>query len=205
MSLLIFIWSCWAAPGVDGAAHIPPSISFAVAVAAVHHQVDATEAAAVLIAENRSRRFDPATVGRAGRGGERGLYQLAQHPWTREVMERCAPEHRREHHRYRSKGDCLALASRPPDFFDSAENIEAAMVVLAYLRAKQREDRPQLWDWLATYRCHPSAYTPWNRVSPACERSVNRVRAWEASIIEEQARARRWLLGFTSSSAGGEG
>ena len=93
MNIIIFMLAMWSAPGVDGPARVPPSLSFAVAVAAAHHHVEVTEVGAVLLAENRSRRFDPSTVGRHGRGGERGLPQLAP-MWVTEVGERCAPAKR---------------------------------------------------------------------------------------------------------------
>lgn len=195
MSVIVFLWALWTAPGVDGPARIPPHLGLQVAAASAHHGADATGMAAILIAENRSRRFDPRTVGRYGAGGERGLFQLAPDPWRREVAERCDPRHRAGHHRYDGLGDCLVLEG-VPDLFDAAENIEAAVIVALYLRAKQRE-RGAPWDWLAQYRCEPAAWQGAARASLACQRSVARVRAWEQALRAQQWRAWQWLRRMT--------
>ena len=201
ISLIATLWalsSPLAAPGCDGApALVPLLVSLQVVSVAQHHDLEVTLMGAVLVAENRSRAYDPATVGRYGAGGERGLYQIAAEPWTAEVVERCTGAGRRGHARYHDAAPCLVLEGLEHgdvDLFSVSHNVEAAAVVLWYLRARgaERAARGVRHDWIALYRCHPRAYRS-GTLSRNCAGSVWRVRRWQHDLQLEQDRARALL------------
>lgn len=160
-------------------ADVPPEYGAAVYHAATHHEIDFVEAGAILIAENKGRRYDPTT---RGSRGEIGLFQIVP-LWGVEATERCHERYRDgdpdagtdPHHRYAGMPDCLWIDDRlvSPDVMeDPLANIETAMVAISYMQAKHAESRATT-HWLARYRCDPDHQT-----SPGCRRSVARVLEW---------------------------
>lgn len=189
MSIIVFVLALWSAPGPVNDPHpalIPPAHAITVAEVATHHQVDPVDVAGLLAAENRSRRYDPRTIGRYGAGGEEGLMQLVD-AWKAEAVERCNAALRAEHHRYAGLADCVVLPAdvrfEEVDLFDARVNLEVAAIAVAYMQAIHRERHPWLDHWQTIYRCHPRAWrSRAHGVSTQCQGSTWRAVAWTRQI-----------------------
>ena len=192
MSTIIFVIALWSAPGPHhdtAPALIPPAHALTVAEVAAHHGVEAVDVAGLLAAENRSRRYDPRTVGRHGSGGEEGLMQLVD-AWKVEAVERCNATARAQHHRYRGLPDCAVIGPEARfedvDLFDPRINLEVATIAVAYMQAVQAERHPLLEHWQTIYRCHPRAWRQrGRRISEACAWSTWRAVAWTHKIADQ--------------------
>ena len=186
------------------AGDVPLHYGVATYLAARHHGLDPFEVGAILLAENRDRRYDPKQRGRYNGGGEIGLYQLKK-VWAAEAGERCNAATRATHHRYSGRGDCLYIAPEDVVRHESSPravkryqgrlaaldtalvNIEAAVIAFAYLQDKRREAWPDVKDWRALFRCSPIVLRPGGsrrlrEGNARCRASVARVRAWERAI-----------------------
>lgn len=150
---------------------VPPQYAGFLFDESLRQNVSPFETGAILMAENRSMRFDPATVGKHNGGGELGLFQLQPSPWAR------------------------FCGLKKIDLIDPAHNIQCAVTVIAHMQDKAGIDRSHtFWieaiehhdydkafkgmrrktrtglDWQTAYRCAPAA-----RTSENCKLSVNRV------------------------------
>lgn len=177
---------------------VPMPYGVAVYEQALAHNVNPFDLGALLMAENKSRRYDPATVGKHGAGGELGLFQLQPHPWSR------------------------VCGIAPSDLKDAAQNIRCAAVVVNHMQVKAgvQVDHP-IWrdgleagdmtalrkvirrktrdglDWQTRYRCHPKS-----RAAPACAASVARVHMMHDLLLKtyaQRASAAFWLATFAQA------
>jgi hypothetical protein len=163
---------------------VPPVYGERVFVEAVNAGVNPFEAGALLMAENKSRRYDPTTVGRHGAGGELGLFQLAPYPWAR--FCELAPADLKVPHRN------IACAAKVIRHMQEKAGIQVdhpfwreALVAeddAALRKGMRRATRDKL-EWQTRYRCHPTA-----RSTPACTASVNRVLRMHALLLDTYAK-----------------
>jgi hypothetical protein len=169
---------------------VPPVYGVEVYEAAERHGVNPFELGALLMAENKSRRYDPATVGRHGAGGELGLFQLHPYPWARFCGVPAA-----DLKRPRVNIDCAARVARHmqekagvdvehPFWRDAI----AAGDDLALRKGMRRKTRDGL-EWQTRYRCHPRA-----RATPACATSVNRVLMMHDLLLKTYAHRGAWVF-----------
>jgi len=159
---------------------VPVPYGVAVYDAAMTHDVNPFEMGALLMAENRSRRYAPDKVGTHNGGGELGLYQLQPYPWAKFCGLKPA-----DLQDARANIDCAAQVSRHmmegagvdvdhPFWRDAL----AAGDDAALLKGMRRKTKHKL-DWQVAYRCAPSA-----RTSKNCEWSVKRVLAMHRALLK---------------------
>lgn len=137
---------------------VPLPYGYETYLSAERHNVPPEELGALLLAENRSRRYHPLTVGLAGKGGERGLFQLDPNSWT---------------------GFCGITKE---ELFDPFKNIDCAAKVVKEIKEEHKKNCRKKskhigeWlsdpDWRTHYRC---AWGRKARNSVNCIKSVNRV------------------------------
>lgn len=206
ISALLFSATLWLAYDV------PLPYGYAVHRAALSEGVNPFDVGALLMAENKSRKFRPWTVGRYGATAgtpraERGLFQLAPY-WASEcgvkradlfdpfVNIHCAVVAvRKMQDKTTSRGGFKRRKRRAREiregwgwadrFDEHAGDFEALEAFVSISLAS----RP---DWRTHYRCHPK-----HRASPGCKRSVARVvrlqrmlhRTWD-----KRGEARFWIV-----------
>lgn len=155
------------------------SLEAAAQDATLDAQALAWQAGALLVAENRGRRYLVDTIGRYGAtagtpSAERGLFQIAPGSWAK----RCGVKRRQ--------------------LFTAHHNTRCALVVITSIQKEARR-RGRAWaDWRAGWRCHPSA-----RSGKRCARNIARVLRIENRLIrayKARFQARFWLraAGYTA-------
>lgn len=176
-----------------GAYEVPPLYGVEVYHAAERHGLNPFELGALLMAENKSRRYDPATVGRHGAGGELGLFQLQPYPWARHCG--IAP---RDLKQPLTNIDCAARVARHMQEKSGVQvdhpfwrDALAQGDDLALRKGMRRKTRDGL-EWQTRYRCHPKA-----RATPACAASVARVLRMHDLLLKTYAQ--RATLAFWAS------
>lgn len=189
--MIVFTLALHTAVGADGLpGEVPLEYGVQVYQASQHHGVDPAEMGALLLAENRGRRYDPTTVGRYGKGGEAGLFQLVG-TWANEAEKRCSFEKER----YEGLEPCLVIPEDAEvhyecdeegclDLFDAEVNIEAAVIAVVYMKYSHEEghEEGEDADWRTHYRCSNEGSA---RQSKGCLNSVKRVLVWEDRLRDE--------------------
>jgi len=199
--LIIFTLALQTTIGSDGLpGKVPAEYSIQVYYSAKHHGIDPVEQGALLLAENKSRKYNPQTVGKYGKGGEAGLFQLAR-VWGRLATKRCSFISKKG--KYDGLQECLSVPRDVKvryrcdldeegnkinedciDMFDPDVNIEAASIAIAYMQNSHlehlsRDDPDRDWNWRTHYRCNSN---PDSRNSVKCQKSVGRVLEWQKRI-----------------------
>lgn len=171
---------------------VPVPYGVAVYEQAMTAGVNPFDMGSLLMAENKSRKYDPKTIGRHGAGGELGLYQLQPYPWSR------------------------VCDIEPADLKVASKNIACAAVVVRHMQesagvntthpvwrmAIAFDDSEMLYavtrrktrtgiDWQASYRCHPQARTTAN-----CRASINRVHMMYRLLVDTYAQKRTFGFWF---------
>jgi len=178
---------------------VPLVYGVSVYVTAQHHGMDPVEAGAVLLAENKARTYDPQQVGRYGKGGEAGLFQLVP-LWGALASKRCNAVKRSKHRHYAGMGDCLwidpdelVLARQDvPGYlkrrgrvslFRPHINIEAAMIAFLELKRWRAKYAPKVHDWQVFFRCDPDSVNHVQaKATRTCVASVKRVLEWQRRL-----------------------
>lgn len=158
--------------GVPGKA--PAGYSIEIYKTATHHGVDPVVIGALMLAENRSRKYDPETLGiEYSEGRYAGLFQLAA-VWGSYAMKRCTEDLTCRHipEGYRVRYSCRKRDTTCLRLTSANVNIEAAVLAVKYMMENNKT-----WDWRAMYRCHPKAYK-----GKVCRGSVRQVTSWERRL-----------------------
>ena len=196
IDIVVFVLALHTTVGADGKpGEVPLEYGTQVYQAAVHHNVDPVEMGALLLAENKSRKYNPETVGRYGKGGEAGLFQLVK-VWGKEATRRCS--FTKSRYQDQDLPDCRVIPREVTvhyqcedddedclDLFDASINIEAAAIAIKYMQtqhAKHHQRKGGDWDWRTHYRCGPSQNA---RYSRRCQKSVGRVIKWERRVRKQ--------------------
>jgi hypothetical protein len=149
----------------EKASEVPLSLATEVYTVSEYHEVDPYEVIALLLAENKSLKFNNNKI---GDNGEIGLFQLDPGTWVPYANKICEEK------------ECFSITKKitKKDLFDKKINIEVAVLAIRYMKESHADHgKTSCPDWRAHYRCAKNS-----RNTKSCKNSVKYVQRIEAKL-----------------------